>query len=73
MTQTSDWHAGKPAQPGWFTASLERNPDARRYWNGRHWSPPVYVGDPDERAARAMQARGETQRGIEWRDPTRPA
>lgn len=73
MTEITEWNSRKPAQPGWFNASLERNPDARRYWNGACWSPPVYVGDPEERAARAMQTRGETQRGIEWRHPAQPA
>jgi hypothetical protein len=40
--------SGTPSVIGWYPASIDRDPSARRHWNGVAWSAPVYVGDPLE-------------------------
>ena len=68
MITLTPWMSGTPALIGWFNASTERSPDARRYWNGEHWSAPVYVGDPDGHAERARNTPSESPASeIEWR------
>jgi hypothetical protein len=41
------WTKGPPPCKGWWNASVERNPVARRWWNGEHWSRVVYLGFSD--------------------------
>lgn len=64
------WSTGAPPEPGWYSASMERNPDARRYWDGSMWSAPCYCDDPQGHFDRARATLGETQDGIEWRGLT---
>lgn len=49
----TDWRKGPPPCEGWWNASVSRCEDIRRHWNGKRWSAPVYVGDPDTHAERA--------------------
>ncbi len=65
--ELSDWTKGPPPMIGWWNASKERDPSARRWWDGERFSAPVYVGDPDEHAAIALSTPAEDQDGIEWR------
>lgn len=67
----TEWSSRPPPSVGWWNASTEQNADARRWWNGSYWSVPVYVGDPEERAERAKNARAESQVGIKWRGLTK--
>ncbi len=72
MTMTP-WTTGRPPKAGWWNASSEFNPEARRYWDGQRWSAPCYVGDSDEIAERARNTRSETPvRSIQWRGLTEP-
>jgi hypothetical protein len=64
------WSTEQPARAGWYNASLERSPDARRYWNGAQWSAPCYADDPQSHFDRARRTVGETQAGMEWRGLT---
>jgi hypothetical protein len=79
-----NWTAEHPPARGWYAASTERNPDARRYWNGRRWSAPVDRRDarllaplcvPGDRRetlgdrARRTPARIEPGCAIEWLPP----
>lgn len=65
------WRKGPPPTKGWWNASTERNPVARRWWNGRHWSLVVYVGMPDAVAARAKRTPAQIDlSGIEYRGQT---
>jgi hypothetical protein len=43
-----EWMAGSPAVIGWYRASTDMDPTARRYWSGLAWSAPVYDRDPIE-------------------------
>jgi hypothetical protein len=61
------WKCGKPAQPGWFVASAERNAEMRRYWDGQEWSAPVWGDAPNEQYTRARHMPSQTQ-AIEWRE-----
>jgi hypothetical protein len=66
----STWNTSTPTAPGWYTASLERDAEVRRYWTGLLWSPPVYAEDlTPERMARTRAAVGESQAPeVEWLD-----
>lgn len=48
------WMSGNPAEPGWYPASLDMDETARRHWDGRKWSAPVYADDPREHWLRAQ-------------------
>lgn len=73
MSELTEWASGIPPQQGWWNASIERDPSARRYWNGETWSAPCYVGDPDDIAERARMAPSQAAEVIEWRGLTRPS
>lgn len=60
------WNTGSPRTVGVYCASIERNPDARRHWDGRRWSAPWYHSDPEEIAMRAARAPAECPVDIEW-------
>ncbi len=36
------WHKGPPRFTGWWNASVQKDEDAWRWWNGECWSWPVY-------------------------------
>lgn len=46
----------------------------RRWWNGKRWSAPVELGDPEVNAERAKRTPADpaTAHGIEWRGLTKP-
>lgn len=62
------WMPTKPTAPGIYPASTERNPQARRYFNGRRWSAPWFEGDPKDIAERAQRTPARLERGqrVEW-------
>lgn len=65
------WRKGPPPIKGWWNASTERNPEARRWWNGRWWSTVVYLGTSDEATARAKRTPAQIDSsGIEYRGQT---
>lgn len=65
------WRKGPPPCKGWWNASTERNPEARRWWNGSWWSMVVYLGTPDTATARAKRLPAQIDlSGIEWRGQT---
>lgn len=41
MHTTPTWHSGPPPHVGWWTASLNRSTDYKRYFDGHSWSKPV--------------------------------
>lgn len=36
------WKTGAPPSIGWWPASLNRQPDVLRWWDGKVWSAPAY-------------------------------
>lgn len=68
----SKWRKGPPPSIGWWPASLVRDSDSLRWWNGAAWSEQAYRGDSPKKAA--MLAKWQIswrQEEIEWTD--RPA
>ena len=39
------WHKGPPPSIGWWPASISRDRDAIRWWDGEFWSAPCYKGE----------------------------
>lgn len=63
------WLSTPPTNPGDYTASTERNPEALRRWTGRRWSAPWYRNDPECHAAQARATPARTEGAlIEWLD-----
>ena len=64
------WHIGTPPHIGWWMASVYRDPEIWRWWNGRYWSRPVRIDNTSKEAAfRAKHAaNGIGVAGIEWSD-----
>lgn len=42
--ELTSWRSGPPPCVGWWNASTRRDPQVRRYWNGKRWSRCVMVG-----------------------------
>lgn len=61
------WHKGPPPSIGWWPASVQRDPEAIRWWNGHIWS---YNARPEESAKVAAQyaaiPTGIVSNSIEW-------
>lgn len=72
MKILTEWSTARPARVGWYIATIDHDPNCRRYWNGTRWSAPVYVGDPEEHADLARRRPADIGRGdrIEWRGLT---
>lgn len=67
------WHSGPPPSVGWWPASVIRDEDALRWWNGKVWSQVAFIDDQLEEAA---SAAGKTvskreSMSVEWQH--RPA
>ena len=60
------WSKGAPPSVGWWNASVHRNPQVRRWWNGAQWSRPVYPGDSASRA-HERQFMAASAFLMEWR------
>lgn len=65
------WHQGQPPSIGWWPASVERDPDAFRWWNGTAWSWPAFAHEDWRQVALAASVLSTLQARIEWTD--RPA
>lgn len=62
-----EWHSGPPPHVGWWNASINRDETAWRWWNGRHWSMPAFVGDSAKDVAeRAKYKNMAGHPPIEW-------
>ncbi len=64
------WHKGPPPSIGWWPASVWRDPESLRYYNGEWWSDPAYSDMTAEEAALRASWRA-SQNDIEWTE--RPA
>lgn len=64
----TDWQSGPPPMVGEWNASNCHDVDAKRWWNGEHWSA-VYWDDNDQilKNRRASVALNGRVWGINWR------
>ena len=60
------WYSGPPPSVGWWPASIGRDKDVLRWWNGEFWSLPVWVGCTKQFAAHAAQIKALNSSVIEW-------
>ena len=65
------WHKGPPPSIGWWPASLWRDPEILRYYNGEWWSVAAYPEYSAEDASAAAREKEFKQDDIEWTE--RPA
>jgi hypothetical protein len=65
------WHSGPPPSVGWWPASMVRDEDVFRWWNGLHWSAPAQSSHTAEYAAAQARVKSHWEPGIEWQH--RPA
>ena len=65
----SKWHKGPPPSVGWWPASVSRNANRFRWWDGRRWSAAV---ESNKSATEAQFAAREKilfiADDIEWTD-----
>jgi hypothetical protein len=65
-----NWRKGPPPSIGWWPASVSRDPNSLRWWNGKHWSMSAgaWADTPVMRAARSATIKASSQDEIEWTD-----
>lgn len=76
MTKKIDynkWHSGPPPSVGWWPASICKDKQAVRWWNGVYWSEPAWPDtSPSWAATMANRKTGdEKDFPVEWQH--RPA
>jgi hypothetical protein len=64
------WHKGPPPSIGWWPASIERDPEVFRWWNGEWWSIDAYQSNSEKYAEQLANRKALWQHSIEW--TTRP-
>jgi len=63
------WHKGPPPSIGWWPASVQREKNAIRWWNGIYWSYNAHPLDTAKDAAKyAGMPSGTVSKFIEWAD-----
>lgn len=60
------WHKGPPPHVGWWNASVNRDPESWRWWDGLEWSMAAFPEDEERVAAREAFAKTTTNSLIEW-------
>jgi hypothetical protein len=65
------WHKGPPPSIGWWPASISRDRDAIRWWDGKFWSVPCYKGEKPWSIKLSAGIKASPLCAIEWTD--RPA
>lgn len=55
----SEWKYAPPTVIGDYVASISKDENARRHWDGERWSAPWYVGDPPDIVNRAGNTSAE--------------
>jgi hypothetical protein len=53
------WNLGTPDRKGWYVASIKRNPDCIRWWNGEYWSEFARSNYTAEAAAAVAEKRSK--------------
>ena len=65
------WRKGPPPSIGWWPASMSRDLDILRWWDGSAWSQPAFCEESAEIAAMSAEEKSPVQKFIRWTD--RPA
>lgn len=64
------WYEGFPKEPGWYPASVRRDPETLRWFNGVNWSVYAYHDwDADKAAFSARLPHEEGDSTIYWSNP----
>lgn len=68
----TSWAGGSPPSVGEYCASINSTPRIRRWFDGKEWSVPWFVGDPQSKAdSQAGQLR-VSNLPIQWRGLSKP-
>ena len=63
------WHKGPPPHIGWWEASVMRQPQVWRWWDGAQWSIAVDSNATGNMAARAASSKTALKvNDVEWTD-----
>ena len=62
------WHKGPPPSIGWWPASMDKNPEVIRWWDGTHWSAAVFPEFPASKAAYWAKVKVGAPVWLEWTD-----
>jgi hypothetical protein len=62
------WHKGPPPSIGWWPASVNRDENILRWWNGQYWSRALRSNDSIEIVEKFANVRTITHIPIEWTD-----
>ena len=60
------WISGPPQHIGWWNASIVRDDDGWRWWDGEYWSWVVFKGESPRIAAERATIKATNQKLIEW-------
>lgn len=60
------WHSGPPPEIGWWPASIVRDPNAIRWWDGFSWSALAYPRYCAYWAAEMARTKTNLPNLIEW-------
>ena len=60
------WHKGPPPSCGWWPASVQRDPDVLRWYDGEQWSMPAERGTLTPASVAATPAPWHMQARIRW-------
>lgn len=67
MTADRVWHKGPPRFTGWWNASVQKDEDAWRWWDGKRWSWLAFSWHPAKEAAYAA-VHESMDASISWTD-----
>ena len=61
------WHKGPPPSVGWWPASMFKDDEAVRWWDGKQWSADAWPDYSAAAAAARAKIRGPDVSNVEWR------
>lgn len=62
------WHKGPPPNVGWWNASLNRDKNLWRFWDGESWSGAAAPQNSIEEVSRIAKCKSPFSHRIEWTD-----
>ena len=60
------WHSGPPPSIGWWPASILRDKNILRWWNGEFWSLDAWAHFTAQAAAHYAQIKDPHSSSVEW-------
>jgi hypothetical protein len=61
------WRSGPPPSVGWWPASLSKDKEVLRWWDGKHWGVLTWRAISADLAAHKATIRDDHQVSIKWR------